>query len=214
MLHWWLDSSTGVHTPTPTSPWELMANSVVQNQFSAWSTTLSEKSWKSINGLDPSNSIFNSRGYGGGISDTQLIFSPDCSIVNIWHSYLTLLLSTRHQILWIHFKIREGNKCDLCDPLQGRIYLLSQLSQLLALLVSLRGGSLPEISNKPPPGHFSWVDQCHFGPMGTTFAHFGHVFICRPGRMPFLRPKCWHWILAVYLSHKRFNLSGKCLGLQ
>ncbi len=33
-------------------------------------------------------------------------------------------------ILWIHFKIRERNKCDLGDPLKGRNYFLSQLSQL------------------------------------------------------------------------------------
>ena len=31
------------------------------------------------------------------------------------------------RLLWIHFKIRVGNKCDLCDPFQGRIYFLSQL---------------------------------------------------------------------------------------
>ncbi len=35
------------------------------------------------------------------------------------------------QILWIHFKIRVGNKCDLCDPLEGRIYFLSQLANYL-----------------------------------------------------------------------------------
>ncbi len=37
------------------------------------------------------------------------------------------------ELLWIHFKIREGNKCDLCDPSRGRIYFLSQLPNYLGL---------------------------------------------------------------------------------
>ncbi len=37
-------------------------------------------------------------------------------------------------VLCIHFKMRERNKCDLCDPLKGRIYLLSQLSQLTLVI--------------------------------------------------------------------------------
>ncbi len=64
-----------------------------------------------------------------------LLFSPsfvemiwrrpfDICVHSLWHKKMT------YNVLWIHFKIREGNKCDLCDPLKGRIYFLSQLSQL------------------------------------------------------------------------------------
>ncbi len=79
-LHWRLDSSTGVPTPTPTPPWEVMANAVVQNQFSAWSTTVSGKSWKPINIVDH-------------VDHLNLIFVPPSSAVEVLESMTLVRLS-------------------------------------------------------------------------------------------------------------------------
>ena len=63
------------------------------------------------------------------------------------------------EILWIQFKIREGNKCDHCDLFKGRIYLLSQNGSAMSAQTDKR-------MDRHTDGHY----QVHYLPASQSYA--------------------------------------------